>query len=90
MSRNARFEAAEFAANASPSPWRFGEVVHFSYGIVEAGKGVMAKKLLAKGGRNLAKSDGARTYDEYRHKIIFHDMLRQTITHLWNKRSAWE
>jgi len=49
MSRNAQFEAMEFAANASPLPWRFGEVVTFSYGIVEAGKGVMAKKLLANG-----------------------------------------
>jgi len=64
MSRNARFEAAEFAANTSPLPWRFDEVVTFSYRIAEAGRGVMAKKLLAKGLRNLAKFDGARTYVE--------------------------
>ena len=81
MSRNARIEASEFAANASPSPWRFGEVVHFSYGHVEAGKGVMAKKLPAKGGRNLAKSDGARTYDKNRHKVNYHNILRQTTRH---------
>jgi len=59
----------EFAANASPLPWWFGEVVPFSYRIVEAGKGVMAKKLLAKELRILAKFDGARTYGDYRHNI---------------------
>ena len=79
MSRDARFEAAEFAANASPLLSRFGEVVPFSYRLVEAGKGVMAKKLLAKGVRDLAKFDGARTYGDYRPKVKHQLKLRHAI-----------
>jgi len=79
MSRDARFEAMKFAANAPPLPWWFGEVVPFSYSIVEAGKGVMAKKLLAKGVWNLAKFDGARTYGDCRPKVKQQLKLRHAI-----------
>jgi len=79
MSRNAQFEAVEFAANTSPLPWQFGEVVPFSYRLVEAGKGLMAKKLLAKGLRNLAKFDGARTYGDCRHNLKHQNKLRHAI-----------
>jgi len=100
MSRNARFEAGEFAANASPLPWRFGEVVPFTCGIVEAGKGVMAKKLLAKWVWNLAKFDGARTYGDHRpkikrqlklrHAIVFqeHRLLAHIVSNKANRQNA--
>jgi len=66
----------EFAANASPLPWRFGGVVSFSYRNIEADKGVMAKKLLAKRLRNLAEFDGARTYGDCRPKVKQQHKLR--------------